>query len=278
MQEQAPNAVEKAQRRANQGRDQGLSPERSSSAYQAVHSARRHANKPGAEKKVRRRRARLAQLATTTQLASSPLRSCWRRSGTKSGSTQRHKTVQSQPSTGQVLRAALTSVATPVGPLGPVGFGLNSVPGQPARTLPPQMMSSTQPQHLVDLHATSAYVDEFDCEDALNETHELPTSQPHILDSSGPARLTAQPTAMVPTLSQTEQLGRLGGSLRLESGGDVAPPVPFESTYAQQHQVPPARPAEPPAVAVGSTLTKEDLIDFADQMKSVRWTSALCTT
>ncbi len=142
-----------------------------------------------------------------------------------------------------------------------MGFGLNSVPVQPAHALQPQlpqMLSSTQPQHPVDLHATYTYVDEFDYEDAVSETDGLPASRPHCTDSSDSAHLVAQPTATTPIPSQTEQFGELGGAQRLE----FAPPVPAQS--------PPARPAQSPAAGVGSTLTKEDLIDFADQMKSVR--------
>ena len=203
-------------------------------------------------------------------------RLCRHREHTKSGSPQHHRSAQNQ--SGQALRAALTSIATSSGPLGPVGFGISSVSGQSSRapqSQPPQPMSSTQSQHPVDLHATTTYVDEFDCEDAVSEPYELQASRPQFLNSSGPTYSRAHPNATTPTPShicEPVQCGELGGGQGPEV--DFAQPAPAQIAHVEQHQVPPTRPAPSPGdidAGGGSTLTKEDLTDFAAQMKSVRF-------
>eukprot|EP01044_Picomonas_judraskeda_P028641 COSAG03_NODE_9591_length_708_cov_0.885057_1_plen_190_part_10 len=95
-------------------------------------------------------------------------------------------------------------------------------------------MSSTQSQHPVDLHATTTYVDEFDCEDAVSEPYELQASRPQFLNSSGPTYSRAHPNATTPTPShicEPVQCGELGGGQGPEV--DFAQPAPAQIAHVE---------------------------------------------
>lgn len=167
-----------------------------------------------------------------------------------------------------------------------MGFGINSESGQPSRApqpQPPQLVASTQPQHPVDLHATYTYADEFD-EDAVSELYELQASRPQSINSSGSTYSRAHPNATMPTPShfcEPVQRGEFGGWQGLGPENDLAQPSLAQTAHVEQHQIPSTRPAPSPGgvdAGVGSTLTKDDLTDFAAQMKSVRSRQPTFTT
>lgn len=209
------------------------------------------------------------------------MRCCRHRSGAKSACQQRHTTAQVNSSGGQAVRADLAAPAPPSGPLGPLGFGLSSTSGltlSAPQTQASQVQSHTRSQHCVEFQPQYTYVEELDHDDAVSEPDQLLPLRPQSNSPTGTGQLQADPTlATLPPEPACAPVpfGELGVSRRVAPEVSFAPSVPSETTRAPPQQPPAARPTQftaggESAADVGLAITKQDLTDFAAQIKTVR--------